>query len=386
VRPAAGDLQLDFNRPLADDRLAMTTKSTNARPPQAAGIFNRFLFATALFALLSGGAMAQSERTWTDVDGRTMQATIVSVGEDRVRVLFKGRETSIPLERLSAADREYVEKWEEENGDEAPAGETKPAGGQTTSGATFDGKALTPGGRAQVFEFEYTAEFKEELKKKYKGKAEDTGYRISIAVPEGFDPTKPQKVLIPLAGQNNEGQTKAGNIAAMGAFAGKALAEGWVCIAYDSNLGSATVHTGAYHGAIDKILLQWPQAKTWSFAVAGSSGGGKAALGHAPLLASRDLPVRGIYLAGVNSATNLTERRDAHRVAKGAFRETRCFISTGKKDGLVSKAHVESVVATLRAEGVRDIREEWFEGGHEVFGEHIPEGLRWIAEGLSEKK
>jgi hypothetical protein len=44
------------------------------------------------------------------------------------------------------------------------------------------------------------------------------------------------------------------------------------------------------------------------------------------------------------------------------------------------------VVATLRAEGVRDIREEWFEGGHEVFGEHIPEGLRWIAEGLSEKK
>lgn len=361
----------------------MTGVSPNSRPTLAVGNFNRFLLATALLAMACGQAMAEDERTWTDVDGRTMRASIVGTGEDRVRVLFQGRETSIPLARLSAADREYVEKWEEENEDAAPPVESKPSA-TAAGGATFDGKALSPGGKSQLFQFDYDAETKEKLARKYK--TEDSGYRIAIAIPQGFDASRPQKVLVVLCPQNNEAQTKAGNIAAMGAFAGKAVAEGWVCVAYDSNLGAATQHFEAYDQSISRILQNWPQAKTWAFAVGGSSGGGKAALGHAAILASRDLSVCGIYLAGVNDAGFLSEMRDSRRVSKGAFRATRCFISTGEKDNLVSKSHVASVVSTLRAEGVRDIREEWFDGGHGMNAGHVTEGLRWIAEGLLEKK
>ncbi|MFM7182215.1 MAG: hypothetical protein ACKO2G_12225 [Verrucomicrobiales bacterium] len=104
------------------------------------------------------------------------------------------------------------------------------------------------------------------------------------------------------------------------------------------------------------------------------------------MLADRDLSVCGTYLAGANDGTFFARVREWIGVSKGPFRDTRCFISTGEKDNLVSKSHVGSVVSSLRAGGVRDIREEWFEGDHGMNREHITEGLQWFTESLTKKK
>ena len=53
------------------------------------------------------------KRTWTDVDGREIQAQIVGVKKDCVLLLFKGKEVAVPLERLSPEDRRYVEQEKE---------------------------------------------------------------------------------------------------------------------------------------------------------------------------------------------------------------------------------------------------------------------------------
>lgn len=61
-------------------------------------------------------------RTWTDVKGKTIEAEMVSKSADTVTILFKGKELTMPLERFSQEDRDFVENWEpetkEENGSE----------------------------------------------------------------------------------------------------------------------------------------------------------------------------------------------------------------------------------------------------------------------------
>lgn len=48
------------------------------------------------------------ERTWTDVKGREIRAKMLRLTDDGVVLLYKGREVTVPLERLIPADREYA--------------------------------------------------------------------------------------------------------------------------------------------------------------------------------------------------------------------------------------------------------------------------------------
>lgn len=348
----------------------------------------RWLSHGLLFAIFLGAAArAEDTRSWTDVDGRVIQAKMLRLDFDKVRVLFNGKEVSIPLSRLSAADRKYAEEWVPGDGtsgdtsggtpDDSP--EPAAGGGAKAAGSSsFDGKELVTGGKINLYEYDYTEEYVANVKKKFK--AEDTGYRIAVAVPSGFDPARPQKVFIAMAPGNNAGQVAAGNTAALRGFAGKGVEAGWVCVAYDSNLGLANVHNGAYVLAIEKLREVWPGFAGWTIATGGSSGGAKGSLSNACLLTSKEIPVRGVFLAGCNSAANMTWGCDTYKVRKADVREMRVFISTGKKDNLVSRGQVESVIATLREEGVRTIRDESFEGGHEMNREHFVQALEWFAQ------
>ena len=48
-------------------------------------------------------------RTWTDVQGREIQAQLVGIKGDGAVLLYKGREVTVPLKKLSPEDRRYVE-------------------------------------------------------------------------------------------------------------------------------------------------------------------------------------------------------------------------------------------------------------------------------------
>lgn len=82
-----------------------------------------FLVPALLLAVLTVEA-----RTWTDTKGRTIEAEIVRV-ESGVAVVRKdGKETRLPLEILSAQDKQFVAKWsEEQKAPKKPAAPAAPA-------------------------------------------------------------------------------------------------------------------------------------------------------------------------------------------------------------------------------------------------------------------
>ena len=64
-------------------------------------------------ALTCGGMQAHA-RTWTDVSGRTVEAEILGVEQDKVVVQMAGRARgAIPMATLSANDQAWVKTWAE---------------------------------------------------------------------------------------------------------------------------------------------------------------------------------------------------------------------------------------------------------------------------------
>lgn len=84
----------------------------------------------ALIALGSGAGIATA-RPWTDLQGRQIQGELLSVTGDRIalRLDSGGKTVNIALDRLSAADRAYVETWSKENPARSVDPAAKPAAG-----------------------------------------------------------------------------------------------------------------------------------------------------------------------------------------------------------------------------------------------------------------
>ena len=68
----------------------------------------------ALGGLFLSSALVVGARTWTDTKGRKIDAEIVSKTGNSVTVNLKGKETKIPLKKLSKADQEFVAGWKAE--------------------------------------------------------------------------------------------------------------------------------------------------------------------------------------------------------------------------------------------------------------------------------
>ncbi|MCU0794446.1 MAG: hypothetical protein MUF31_00775 [Akkermansiaceae bacterium] len=311
-------------------------------------------------------------RTWTDVQGRKMDAEMVRASESAVVVMLRGKEVTIPLEKLSDEDREFVAEWLEEHGDEAAGGDAE------EDPLMFDGKLLKAGGAMNLFEYEYTDEDRE-IMSKLKSEPKDTGWKVAIAVPEGFDASKPQRVFVACAAVNNDQQRLAGNVGVFGMYAPVCAEAGWVCIAYDTNLGRSTHNTDLFL-AMAKLKAEWPQFSSWEFAVGGFSGGAKACFDPLGYLVSKNFHAVGAFLAGCNDGTNCELGKERHRARTKGYREVKTFISTGETDNLVSKTHVEQVIDAVKDGGIREIRSEFFKGGHQFHRPHFEEALKWFSE------
>ena len=77
------------------------------------------------FYLVSGGLTA---RTFTDVKGRKIKASIVKVLDDRVVLKLdkKKKDYTVPFEKLSVEDNAYIKQWQEDQKKEELAVEKKP--------------------------------------------------------------------------------------------------------------------------------------------------------------------------------------------------------------------------------------------------------------------
>lgn len=334
---------------------------------------------TTTSALLFVFALSSSlfARTWTDKDGRSMEADIVKADETEVTVNKAGKEFKLPLAKLSDGDQEFVKEWleeqkekeEEEEEKEEEKKEDVPVAAAAGK-ASFDGKPLELGGKTNLFEYEYTPE-QLALVKKEKGK--DTGYKIAFALPANFDPTKPQKVFIVNTAENNEQQSKAGNVGMMSFFGKQCAANGWICMAYDSNLGRVR-HDVDLQAAMAKINAQWPGFKGWDFATGGFSGGAKACMFPMAYLLKNEYKVLGGFLAGCNEDLTGTVQK-LYRVPKSAFKDVKIFLGnpTYKAD------YAEPVKTSMKRNGISNVRDELHNGKNSLEYTQFAEGLKWIA-------
>ena len=339
--------------------------------------------AIAIFILALHGSA--SARKWTDTLGRTIEADIVRVDADAVTVLTGGREVRIPRAKLSEADQKFCDEWLESGGkvepeDPAPedgGDEAKPPQGATAAGEMqFDGKPLSTGGKVNVFSSDYSPEALEAAKKSLKDG--ETGFRIGIAVPAGFDPTKPQRVFIANTAQNNAQQTAQGNTAMAGFFAKQCGEEGWVCFAYDSNLGRPA-HDQDLISAVAKMNEIWPQFSQWKFVCGGFSGGGKAAFWPAAYLLKEKYQVTGLFLANTNEDFSGVAAKE-YRIKKSDYANLVVFWGTGKWDEVATKQTGEMMRKSLEGNGMKEVRIEFHEGKHSLHHPQFIEALKWFEE------
>jgi hypothetical protein len=335
-----------------------------------------------LIFTLSSGLFA---RTWTDKDGRSIDADIVKADEtevvkewlaeqkvkkeevkkEEVPVAVPPVEVTInkagKLEELGNADKGDVREWlaEQKRKKAVPPGQ-----------ASFDGKPLALGGKTNLFEYEYSAEQLAMVKKE---KGTDTGFKIAFALPANFDPTKPHKVFIVGTAENNAKQAADGNVGMMSFFGKQCAASGWICMAYDSNLGRVR-HDVDLQAALAKINKEWPGFKGWEFAAGGFSGGAKACMFPMAYLIKNEYKVIGGFLAGCNEDLSGTVQK-LYRVPKSEFKDVKIFLGNP-----ASKAdYAEPVKTSMKRNGIANVRAEVHNGNSSLEYTQFAEGLKWIA-------
>lgn len=116
----------------------------------------RSLFLSGVLAIgLSGIAFSAEVRTWSDKTGKfKVQAELIEVLKDKVALKkTDGKRVEIPLDKLSDADRKFVESLEEDNPfKDAPAPDPAnpfqdAAPGEATAGSPFTAGDLPPQGK-----------------------------------------------------------------------------------------------------------------------------------------------------------------------------------------------------------------------------------------------
>lgn len=323
-----------------------------------------------LLVALTGSLRA---RPFTDVSGKVIEAEFVSLAGDMVTISKYGQSFTLPLSRFSKADQDFVREQAAKTADKAAT---------STGKIELAGTELKKDGTVNLVEAPLT----EETLKKTRKYKDITGIKIAIVLPSGFDPAVPQKFLWVSAAINNDAERKAGNVAAIRAYAATAVAEGWAAIAVDCNLGNprrednqiSDVDGAIHQQAVTMLSAAWPGFSKSTFACAGFSGGSKASFYRVGQLASADLNVSGLFLGGCNE--NKTEEAKSETKVKGNdLRKVKLFVSNGTKDSIATVAHGKSVGGSAEKD-FGDVRIETYEGGHSLSREHLKAALAWFAE------
>lgn len=304
-------------------------------------------------------------REWTSVDGRKIEAEIVSATGDSVKILRGEKEFTLPLEKLVEADRAFVKTWlEEEKEKKFLLGIEK--------------EALRLGGTTR-----FSLDVPEDLKVASAGWVPEINpAKIGLAVPADFNPDGPNRVL---AINTTSGAKGASSIGHMRGFVNTALNEGWVVIAAEGSvLPGYQTDTNEYRWAVLGAGLRhlhekWPASKDWDFACAGNSGGAKRSGYIAAIMAKEGYNVIGMYMGGCND--DMASRGlDEYRPKKSVFQKVPIFLSSGEKDGIATPAQTQGVAARMERNGFKNVRVESHPGGHGLSNEHITMALKWFVE------
>lgn len=326
-----------------------------------------------LLLLLAGMAGAEG-RMWTARSGTTVEAEWAGEEAGTVRLRkADGKVVGIALSALSDADQAYVRS-------QRPAATSTPAvaAPATPSTMTLGGVDLKRG-ELVTFLAPLPSNAVKALKKE--DNTVVTEARVGLAVPENFDPAKPQRVLVVSA-------TSDGNSSSIGhahQYTREALARGWVVLAADPTNDeppkdiSNMWRWGLIQAGLQEMHRAWPGSRTWSYATAGYSGGAKRSGYIGALLAADDYPLIGMFMGGCNQDMASRGLQD-YGPKKSAFLKVPVFLSTGTEDQTATLRHAQTVRESLRNTGFKEIRPETYKGGHDPYAPHTEAALAWFEE------
>lgn len=328
--------------------------------------------------------MAQpAARQWTDATGRVITAEFVRADGSNVTIRMDGKEFTLPLEKLSDADR----KWVAGQG-APPANPSAPPAPSGEGGAlVIAGQTVKPGGKIE-FETPLGEELKARAGKLTKSfdeykEADMSRALVGLFVPEGFDPAKSWPIMVVSVTNSGRDQGKEpSSVKAMGGFIDAARDLGWIVIAADcpgyKTPGLPFNRCALAEAALDALAAQWPGSKEWPVATGGFSGGAKYSGWLGGWLRERGRRVTGMFMGGCNedmATLALNELKPPRKEFTGA----RVFVSTGREDKIAGPGKTASVISSLKDSGF-EVREELSDGAHQLNRAHVAEAMGWFAQ------
>ena len=324
----------------------------------------------------------------------------------------KEKDYPYPLGRLSAADRLFIGRMlnrPEEAATPAPADSAAPATAadsapasadsapepsdssfgkpappstpeeRATGSLQFAGQPLRPGRGVELEVPIVDPADKKEIERAC-GKP-STKVQMLLAVPEGFQP-RPSPLLIVSATADG----KASSIATAGRFIGPALEQGFVVMAVDGEFGKPTgIDRPDYRWALvatarAALEKEWPGAKKWPVATAGTSGGGGYASYNALKLVAERADFIGLFL-GVSGWTPAKFAKEIRGLPLSTAQKMPIFLSAGDQDPVSTPKVIAGAKHEMDRGGFRNLRLEHFEGGHQLYQPHLQAALTWFLAG-----
>lgn len=317
-------------------------------------------------------------REWRSADGKVVSGELVSGTEEEVVLRVKEQTFTVPLARLSEGDRAVALAWWKAQ--QLPEPGSLPM--------ALSGQELLPG-KVTMFRLPVPEARAARAVKEAKGLDAAQSFDVdlkmeaclaAVYLPADFEPSRNWKVLIvqstARSSANGTSCTKAVN-----GYREAADAQGWVVIATDKEDGVAV--DPVYHrweqlaSLLDEMERVWPHSQKWPVAGAGFSGGAKYAQLMLCLVLERGRQPLGVFCSGCNQEMTSTRWAEL-KLGKDAKKFPRFFFSNGLNDKVASPAKGAKSASELNAAGFPQTRLETYEGGHQLFREHIPVALEWI--------
>ena len=309
--------------------------------------------------------------TWTDVQGRRWEGEFVRVQGTQAIFMVGGREYPFPMANLSAGSRAAI----------VAATSPKPPVVQPAAVAGNVGRiggVALEAGKTVSGELELDAKWQKALGAS--AGRELTMIKFAVAVPEGFDGAKPQKVLFTCASSTGDGLS----IPNMNGFVKAANGRGWMVMTADSPFGKPEKDNVLFRlHLLERLLVAveagFPKAKTtWRVATGGFSGGSGYASHQALSLCDAGWNVSGMLL--MNGGYHPVRWESVVKVSKTKAHRIPVFFSGGEKDDVAKPDMVKRAASDTDRGGYKKVRTEWHGGGHSMDEGAVEMALGWFEE------
>lgn len=328
-------------------------------------------------------AVETGPREWTQKSsGKKITGEITAFDGKNVTVRNeKGNELQLPIAMLSDDDLKYANAWQADQALTSQAAPTVPADGWAAD--------LVPGGEPIRWRIDLP-----ELprKTKYGDWPDDRKgpiqIEVAVSIPEGFDPNSEDNWIGVVSATSDANSKSCDALSAYSSYISKAnmvgiaadiVAEGdemkvWAGIATRWQL---------FYLAREEMMKTWPKMNTWTYVTIGASGGGGYSIYFATAMNASKWDVGGIL---ANVSTYQVDRfKDYIKTKSSFYRTVPIFYSFGKNDTVATPAVAQNTI-DYAARKMKYSRAEWFDGGHDIHGDHVDTALLWFKTVRGEQK